>query len=224
MKALKILAIIAGIGTFGVCAFCGIGYWLSKSSGPPQPGEAEFRTASSKIMSYSSTAAFGNSKEAIEMASAYSDALKNGREVLFKGGKESKLAFAKGHFLVYCELRGDRCAFLVHVPELRQYTSEARKIQADFAWLLARSILRKNYPNKEMKLAIGLRGAVLYGPVLVGQLAADDKDESEPTKSLDGDGHKAELYPFFAAEAPQGTGKEGAGTGKAVESKKTPSE
>jgi hypothetical protein len=116
--------------------------------------------------------------------------------VAFTGGSpKGRPSLSEGKFLTYCERRGDRICFLVHVPELRNYRGETREALLKFAWLLAKDITKEARKPSDLKLGVGLRGAVAYGATAIGM------GEGSPEKKTDAVLDDAPLYEFFVQPA-----------------------
>jgi hypothetical protein len=163
------------------------------------PGRAQFDAANRKITRYEGAAAFGNTPEAKAIAEAYSANLKLATESSFTGGKRGSVSFTKGRVLTYCELRDDSCVLLVHVPELRQYKDDARDELAKLAWQTAETTLSEEGVDRRVKLAVALRGALLYGPVMMGEIDPSDRP-SGATFTGNGMNAMERIYPLFAPE------------------------
>lgn len=161
---------------------------------PKKPGEAEFTAIDDDLMIYNNAEAFGNSPEARDMALRYARALRMARQVFFTEGKASSASLSKGHFITYCSLSTNKCAFVVHVPELRRYAPDAKVSMAEMAWRMAVENLRSaKLETKE--LAVGIRGVMDYAWIFVGT--------TDATNAMDGIRHRHDgisrepLYPFF---------------------------
>jgi len=159
------------------------------------PGKAGFNVADEKISLYKSPGTFGNSAEAEEMATEFSQLMQTAQRELFTGGSKLNVATA-GHFLTYCQADSTQVVFLCHVPDLRGYKKEVREALADLAWTLAQNIAQEHKRPKSVKLAVGLRGFTAYGPVWEGAVDGLPKEKS------DGVLEKVRLYPYFAELAP----------------------
>jgi hypothetical protein len=152
--------------------------------------------AESNILSASDGTAHGNSPEAIALAEEFGTLMKKLREALFTEGK-SKISITRGEFVTHCELRDGQCCFLVHVPDYRHFNDDAKESLEELAWMAAqRSVQGKLQPGD--RLAVGLKGVLLYGSVQVGTVAAapqdgQEREPSPPTRSKE----KDLLRPFF---------------------------
>jgi len=158
-------------------------------------GEPEFEAANSHLTSMASkqNLADGNSTAAQKVAASTGKVLQQIIEQAFTGGKPGLgEMYQKRNVAVYCELREDQCAFLMSVPELRHYKSDALKALKQFAWLSAQKAIESSeLKNKDIKIAVGLKGAIFYGPILIG------KSSGEPTTEVEGISGMKSLYPFF---------------------------
>lgn len=158
----------------------------------PVVASAGFPAANKQININHGTVAFGNSPQAVVIAQEFATIM---RPLSKENGKSSRFSATKNEFLTHCELRDDRCAIIVHVPELRKYSAADQEKIGHLAWATAQAALAKNAGMKPgMKLAVGLRGAFLYDRVLLGTQFTDAKDKnlgltetitsSEPEKAL----------------------------------------
>jgi hypothetical protein len=133
-----------------------------KGDAASQAAEAQFEAANSLISSNDDgNIAHGNSKEALAMATSFSTAVKQMREAAIQAGKNSVFSSSGGEFLTYVHLAPDCCIFLVHVPQLRKFTKEAKQAIGQIAWINAQ-VLASQLNPPPAKLAVGIRGAALY--------------------------------------------------------------
>lgn len=165
------------------------------------PGEAAFREANRQIIANNGTINFGNNREAQTLAADYAASLKILRNGFFTQGKKDAFSITKGDFLTYCHLETNTCVFLVHVPELRRFDGEAKKSLANLAWLNAQSVLKSKLTNPPPTIAVGIKGAVLYDAILIGDFISDPKDgDGVRTRGSGLEGTKL-LHPFFGEES-----------------------
>jgi hypothetical protein len=166
------------------------------------PGEIEFREANRAIIANRGTVAFGNNAAAIALAERYANDLKLLRESLFTEGKKDALSLAKGEFLTFCQRTETACVFLVHVPELRRFTAEAKQSLVELAWLNAQAVLKNSTESPPATVAVGVKGAVFYEAVWVGKFAPDtpEVDGGVETRASGLEGTQL-LYPFFVVES-----------------------
>jgi len=151
--------------------------------------------AEDSIRTDSGGIADGNSDEAKELAREFSEMIQVLREAFFtKDGGGVSLSGDK--FLTYCELRDGQCAFVVHVPDYRKFEGEAKESLADLAWMAAqKTVADKLRPGD--KLAVGMKGIVFYGSVMVGKVAdADGEDDGLESNTKE----RMNLLPFFEPE------------------------
>ena len=194
----------------------GGGFWIAvlispdKPEGAAAPGAVVARKttaddllneAEDSIRTDSGGIADGNTDEAKELAREFSELIQELREAFFtKDGGGISLSGDK--FLTYCELREGQCAFVVQVPDYRKFEGDAKESLAELAWMAAqRTVADKLKPGD--KLAVGMKGIVLYGRVMVGKVADPDGEEDGLESNSD---QRAKLLPFFepeeAAEEP----------------------
>ncbi len=191
-------------------------WWLAHlyEKGPKKPGEAEYMDVVYKQLTvYSGKEGMGNSAEAEQMAREFARKLRAGRHMFFTEGSRSLLSLTDGHFLTFCSETSNRCAFVVHVPQLRYYTPEAKTSIGELAWVLATEQVLLTSTNRNIeKLALGIRGAlgmhqILLGPVNASHKPLDNLQEKKP-------GHEEEaLYPFFDWPRENAAGQRAAAAG-----------
>ena len=158
------------------------------------PGKSEFEEANHLIDTNSKGAAHGNSDKAKEAASQFASTIKPLQAALFTGGSGRSI-MSGGEFVTYCRQTADSVAFIVHVPELRNYKDKkAREALAALAWTSAnRAAQGLTFSSTNPAVIVGLRGFASYGPIWSGKLngSADVK-----TDELD---EKRRIYPFFTS-------------------------
>jgi hypothetical protein len=124
------------------------------------------------------------------------------RTLGFEQAKEKSVLDTKDTFKTYCELRNDRCVFLIHVPEMRRFTDEAQDSLGMDAWKSAQAVLHHKGAGKDgMKLAVGMMGLVSYDRVMMGRYSSDTNNlENGPEQIARGFGSERPLYEWFAPE------------------------
>jgi hypothetical protein len=155
---------------------------------PKSPAEQSFIDANNKILSNKDKEAFGNTPEAESRAARFSKLLGSLQKSTFEGGSKVH-ALTGGQFLTYCQIAPTKIIFLCHVPDLKNYKDDARDALAQLAWTVGQQACA-GLPTDDVTLVVGLRGALLYGPVWSGKLTGD------PTKKAQG---RSELEPYYDA-------------------------
>ncbi len=159
-------------------------------------GSERLLDAEMKVMTSSTDgAATGNSPAARALAEDYSASLKGMRETLFTADERGGISLTQGQFVTHCELHDGRCAFIVHVPAYRKFDDDAKESLAQIAWSVAQETVQSTLRPGD-SLAVGLRGAMLYGAVLVGQVAGDDQQQVVYQQ-----GERDDLLSFFLPPA-----------------------
>jgi len=146
---------------------------------PKKPGEAELWAAETFIRAYETSEASGNTPDAVAFADQFSRSLRVSRQFMFTEGKAGSMSLSKGRFLTYCFLRDDSAAVLVHVPELRRYTDDAKLTLEEYAWGLVTSYAASKHPEVK-KLALGVKGALDYSAIITGHV-----NDAEPLKGIE---------------------------------------
>ena len=111
------------------------------------------------------------------MAQRFSRLMKSLDRIAFTGRNDRGPSLSQGHFLTYVELREDSVCFLVHVPQLRAYDGEVRRSLLELAWMTAKEASRDARKGRDLRLGVGLRGAVAYGAVATGMGEGTPKQE-----------------------------------------------
>lgn len=158
-----------------------------RSSGSSRHTSA-FEAANDQIDVNKGQAAFGNSGQAIAVASDVSRSMKVLRDLGFEGGSKKGQAASQHEFLTYCDLRARQCIVMIHVPELRRFTSGAKDSLATMAWGRTQAALRQqNAGTPGMKVIVAMRGIALYDRVMTGQFTADpDTKDNGRTATISG--------------------------------------
>lgn len=164
-----------------------------------EPGHEEFTAANLQISAGSGTPGRGNSDEARKLAEKFATDIRTLREAFFTKRKKKSVFSSTGEFLTYCHLDERSCVFLVHVPDLRKFTADAKSDLADLAWATAQEVLRSEVENPPAKLVVATRGIMLYDKVLVGTFQPDEESETDGIETrASGERGKEQLYQFFA--------------------------
>lgn len=151
--------------------------------------QSAFDEANRQIGVNHGAVAFGNSSRAIAVAGDVSRSMKTLRELGFEGGKKNGFSVSNHEFLTYCDLREGQCIVLIHVPELRRFTAEAKDSLAAMAWGQTQTALRQRKAGTPgMKLVVGLRGIALYDRAIMGDYVSDPEAKDSGLKETLKDG------------------------------------
>jgi hypothetical protein len=176
---------------------------MSKESRERMASRRAFEDADSLIISSRQGIAHGNSEQAKAMAEAFSKALKAARSMgVEKSGSTSIVSLTKGQFPTYCLLTPQRCVFMVHVPDLRHFSSEAKEFVADAGWMIANKLVDQA-GMKPSAVLVGLRGSLLYDRVVIGRIGSTESI-GNTVKGAEG---KEELIKEFASAAAESSAK-----------------
>lgn len=161
----------------------------------PEPGEQEFRAASLKILAGGDGVAQGNNEEATLFAQEMSDLLGSRDKQYFEGHHQRIVSLTGEKFLTYCQINGDRVAFLIHVPQLKRYKGGVREALIHLAWTTAVHVLSHS-DERFSTVGIGLRGAVFYGGRAIGPINGEPEIRNAGVVST------KPLLPFFVQVSP----------------------
>ena len=164
--------------SFVFTALLAAGIALQGCSCEPKPGEKEFQEASSKIDVFDGEVGFGNTPGCTALAKKFAVRLKADEAEAFEGGEDQNTATTKGNFITYCQETPTDVLLLVRVPNLDTYSGDIRKDLVKLAWddLVELSAdLRK---SGDKKLAVALRGDLLYGGLASGSAAGEPQIEA----------------------------------------------
>jgi hypothetical protein len=155
--------------------------------------------AETHVLADTAGMATGNSDAALTLARDYFNVMKKMRDVMTTQSDDRYSALTESNFVTYCELHGDRCAFIVHVPDYGNFDDEAKDRLATIAWSVAQGTVEGTLqPGDE--LAVGLRGTDVYGAVLIGTVTPADEEYGE---EADFEQHERDaLLPFFLPTLP----------------------
>lgn len=174
-------------------------FMADKNDQPPAPkvatADSFLREVERKIVSDNHGVAHGNTPAAIDLARTFSEKMKQLRDENFTQG-EGGISLSGGNFITYCELRPGQCAFIVHVPEYRKFEDDAKESLEEMAWEAAQETVEGTLSTGD-DLAVGMKGVLLFGGVLVGKVASSD----DPEYGLEEHGDdRDQLLPFFEPE------------------------
>lgn len=139
----------------------------------------------------------GNNPKAVELANTFASRMKEISDEVFTSNRKPLLQLSDGEFLTYCQLRDDRCLFLVHVPSYRKYTKDAKKTLSELAWVVAQSTTAGLF-EEPGKLGVGLRGVLNYGAILLGDVPVSVESKLQGYS----EGSKDDLIAFFESGLP----------------------
>ena len=193
--------LIGGSIALAVLAVIGMGYLVVNHAVrlPRTPGEAELRGAVD-LLDSGKPSGSGNSPEARKLATDMSQSMAKMREKFFQKATRVSVLDSHDAFRTYCDLRENQCLFLVHVPELRRFTSDAKDSLGKSAWAIAHGMLKsRGQAEPGMRLAVALRGISSFERVLMGTFEPEHNTDSPGVTTVrKGYGSEKELYPWFA--------------------------
>jgi hypothetical protein len=150
-------------------------------------GTAAFQEANEQLTGVSQGQAHGNTAEAKELAVAFSDALLKFRKIgIEPSNRSSTFSLTKGYFLTYCLLTEQHCIFMVHVPELKNYSENAKSLIADVGWGAAMKLMQATH-HRPGTVAVGMRGAFQYDRVIIGRGETAEGKGGVVERTLHGD-------------------------------------
>lgn len=185
----KVIILAVALGLFLL-----IGFLLTDHK--DYPGKADFEKANEQINTNGKGAAHGNSDAAIQAAARFAATMKPLQAASFTGGSGHSFA-SGGDFVTYCRHNPDSVAFMVHVPELRNYKdARTRELLTMLAWKTAKIAANGlSFTSTNPAVIVGLRGFASYGPIWSGKL------DGQPEVKTDDLDEKRRLYPFFLPAA-----------------------
>ncbi|WP_395744707.1 hypothetical protein [Prosthecobacter sp.] len=176
-----LVAVMASVSTVRSFTAPAVDFMSDSQLAAAAPAKAAFKEANRLIDMDQGKTAYGNTPDAEKLAAGFSAVVMKGRELGVEKGRKSTISLSHGKFLSYCRLNPDSCVFMVHVPDLRKFTDDAKKFMVGMAWTVAREQVAELRPQPKT-LVVGVRGAFLYDEVVEGPVAkarterADDED------------------------------------------------
>lgn len=137
-------------------------------------GKQAFEAANTKIHGKSGGVAHGNTEQAQALALEFSKTAKTLRNKAIER-RTSAISMTGGEMVTYAHVTPTRCVFLVHVPQLRKFSSEAKEVMGEIAWISARQAAASLQPPPAT-LAVGIRGTLIYDRAISGTMAAGAGD------------------------------------------------
>jgi hypothetical protein len=121
------------------------------------------------------------------------------RNTNFEQSSNKSFLDIRDRFKTFCNLTDGKCVFLIHVPELRRFTPDAKAMLGREAWWTAELLLDKNKIGKpDTKLAVGIKGVINYDRVITGRFVPGAKNETVGIENvLEGQGCERELFGWF---------------------------
>ena len=164
---------------------------------PRGPGADALNEAESHLKA-STTSGYGDSKPEREAATvtaeiaqslrssgiaASSGSYGRGKSGLFR---RAAAGMDSDGFTSVCSVRGDTAVFLIHVPDLRKFTDEAKVAMGQWSWAAARVGWSQLPEPRPAKLAVALKGALIYDRLLTGSAKPLDiaDDDAEVTDAI----------------------------------------
>jgi len=193
------LVIVIG-GPFIYAMFKGAGEDAARKQ---QPGYAAFQSADMLLIGKSNGIAHGNTPEAQALAGEFSQRLKQARKLGIENRKSSPIiSLTGGEFLTYCLLTKENCIFMVHVPDLRKFTQDAKDFIAEAAWITAVAVTESRQSSLQ-SVCVGVRGALMYDRVIGGHPGSPANATSLRITEVNGNNDSQEfLQGFFAISSP----------------------
>lgn len=143
-----------------------------------QPGYTPFKQAERFVGRWEGVEGRGNTPKATQAAVSFSTMLKEYRALAISETKSKKSKSNKDHFVTWCEVQGNRCLFIVHVPDLRRFEDDAKTAIGEGAWYAAQISSKLLGLPADAELAVAVRGDVLYDRLITGRYVANSDSES----------------------------------------------
>lgn len=198
-----------GLATAGVLlclvGLAGGGYFLMKAKQRVNDRVAgvkvidHFKAAERKIGTKSGDkTGFGNSPEAEALAGQFAERLGLMRKIGIEGSAKKKPSLSGGSFLTFCQLDEDSCAFLVHVPDFRNFEDDAKDFINESAWMIAQQLLKETPLPDGAALAVATKGVLLYDEINIGRHLKEIDEDGSNRQGIERTPHRDEnLKPFF---------------------------
>lgn len=165
-KGAAITGIVAGILSFVIAIL------ISQSGGSRGEAkqvdpEVDLTRAELNVSVPRGFSGFSNVQEGVAIAERVSEMMKEMALAATDTIKE------RHDFATHCQLHDDSVAIIVFVPKLRKFNDESKEIFCDLAWASASAALVEAKIAPGTKLAVGVRGSVLYENIYFGEVSAD---------------------------------------------------
>ncbi len=187
------VAIIA-TGLTGIMITNGVIMMRNYKPRPKTPAELGFAVAEECIKAKSGKSGGSNAAEteAAQMMAAMSAAFRE--QTISANASKPKGLFRKAasgmdakDFVAYCKVKNDTALFLLHVPDLRKFTDEAKEAMLKGAWISAQMALHGMPAPKPKQLTVSTRGILSYDAAYSGKVVDfsvfESTGDAEPTTS-----------------------------------------
>jgi len=127
--------------------------------------------AEDKLRAKTGELTYGNSPAAKRLAQEFSEQLSGViNESIVRQENSGDLKELDHTLPVFCQLGEDQVCFLVKVPQYHKYEKSARQFLKSAAWRTGVSVAGDSKLRAESRMAIGLKGRILYGNVTIGSV------------------------------------------------------
>lgn len=165
---------------------------------PKKPGQAAMEKAEDFIRTYNGAEASGNTPEGTELAADFARELRVARGILIQDGKAGFADTTHGRFLTYCFLTKKSSAIIVQVPNLRNFSEDAKLTLEESAWTIATHLVGSKHPQAQ-KMILGIKGQMDYSSIISGSVNTQDPlkgiEIHHPTSKEDA------IWPYFISPA-----------------------
>ncbi len=165
-----LITVFSLVGVMNVDADGGGAAAYSRLEDASPAGKQAFEAANKKIYGNSEGVAHGNTEQAQALALLFSKTAKALRNNAIER-RTTGLSITGGEMVTYAHVTPTRCVFLVHVPQLRKFSSEAKEVMGKIAWVAARQAAASLQPPPDT-LAVGIRGTFIYDRAISGSVVA----------------------------------------------------
>ncbi len=181
-------------GLIGIMVTNGVIMMRNYKPRPKTPAELGFAVAEECIKAKSGKSGGSNvaETEAAQLMAKMSAAFRE--ETISANVSKPKGLFRKAasgldakDFVAYCKVKNDTALFLLHVPDLRKFTDEAKEAMLKGAWISAQMALHGMPEPKPKQLTVSTRGILSYDAAYSGKVVDfsvfENMGEAEPTNS-----------------------------------------
>jgi hypothetical protein len=185
---------IISTGLIGIMVTNGVIMMRNYKPRPKTPAELGFAVAEECIKAKSGKSGGSNAAEteAALLMAAMSAAFRE--QTISANASKPKGLFRKAasgmdakDFVAYCKVKNDAALFLLHVPDLRKFTDEAKQAMLKGAWISAQMALHGMPEPKPKQLTVSTRGILSYDAAYSGKVVDfsvfENMGDAEPTNS-----------------------------------------